>query len=376
MTVMASPHSITEDPRWAALRARDAAQDGRFVYAVRTTGVYCRPSCGAEAGAARERRLLRPWRGGAGGGFRACKRCRPDEPSREAQGVVAAPAGRSRRPRRRRRLDALADEVGLSPLHFHRLFKAATGLTPRAYAAAQRAKRVRDAPGAGDGSVTEAIYDAGFNRSGRFYESSNAMLGMTPTDFRARRRGGGASASPSASARSAPSWSRERARASAPSPRRRSRYAGARPAGPLSARRPRRRRCRLRVDRRGVVGLVEAPAVGLDLPLDIRGTAFQQRVWQALREIPAGTHRDLCRHRRGGSARPKAVRAVARACAANPIAVAIPCHRVVRTDGSLSGYRWGVERKRDLLAREAVGYERSSVKGTRRSSTRWKRRAG
>lgn len=353
MTVMASPHSITEDPRWAALRTRDAAQDGRFVYAVRTTGVYCRPSCGARP--ARPENVAFYANGGEArvAGFRACKRCRPDEQSREAQ-VVARACRAIEEAEEAPSLDALANEVGLSSSHFHRLFKKATGLTPRAYGAAERAKRVRTRLAAGDGSVTEAIYDAGFNASSRFYETSNAMLGMTPTDF---RRGGVATDI---------------------------RFAvGQCSLGAILVARSDKGICAITIgddpdtlvqdlqDRfpranlvgadaafestvAAVVGLVEAPKVAIDLPLDIRGTAFQQRVWQALREIPAGrtaTYADIAR--RIGD--PKAVRAVAGACGANHIAVAIPCHRVVRTDGSLSGYRWGVERKRDLLAREAVG---------------------
>jgi AraC family transcriptional regulator of adaptative response/methylated-DNA-[protein]-cysteine methyltransferase len=247
-------------------------------------------------------------------------------------------------------LDELARSVGLSPYHFHRVFKETTGLTPKAYAAAHRERRVRSRLARG-GKVTDAILDAGYNSSGRFYEKAGETLGMTPTRFRA----GGAGAD--------------------------IRFAiGECSLGAILVARSERGVCAILMgddpdalarelqDRfpkanliggdaqferqvAQVVGFVEAPGAGLDLPLDVRGTAFQKRVWQALRRIPAGktvSYTELAK--RIGA--PKSVRAVAGACAANPIAVAIPCHRVVRNDGGLSGYRWGVERKRALLARE------------------------
>ncbi len=248
-------------------------------------------------------------------------------------------------------LDALAAQAGLSAHHVHRMFKAHTGLTPRAYALAHRRHRVASALRA-SGSVTQAIYDAGFASSGRFYESTDALLGMTPTAFRA----GGATLSV--------------------------RFAiGACTLGAILVAATERGVCAillgddpdaLAVDlaRRfpkaeivgadegferlvaTVVGLVERPGLGAALPLDIRGTAFQQRVWTALAAIPAGATTTYAALAAAVGA-PKAARAVAAACAANALAVAIPCHRVVRIDGGLAGYRWGVERKRELLAREA-----------------------
>jgi AraC family transcriptional regulator of adaptative response/methylated-DNA-[protein]-cysteine methyltransferase len=245
---------------------------------------------------------------------------------------------------------ALANHAALSTYHLHRVFKAATGLTPRAYAAAHRAKRVR-AELARRGTVTEAIYGAGYNSNGRFYEKSNQVLGMTPTNYRA----GGANteicfAVGECSLGSILVAQSERGVCAI--------LLGDDPgklARDLQDQFP-------RADLIGgdaefeqlvakVVGFVEAPRLGLDLPLDVRGTAFQQRVWQALREIAAGetvSYADIA-NRIGV---PKSVRAVARACAANALAVAIPCHRVVRNDGGLSGYRWGVERKRALLEKE------------------------
>jgi len=345
--------ATVSDPRWAAVVARDQAADGRFCYSVRTTGVYCRPSCGARPARPENVEFHATAADAERAGFRPCKRCKPDQPARTGQHAAAIAdlcrfIERSERPPT---LDELAERSGWSSWHLHRLFKEITGVTPKAYAAAHRASRVRQELGRSD-TVTNAIYDAGYNSNGRFYERSNEMLGMTPTAWRA----GGANTDirfaigecalgailvaqselgvcaialgddPDALARDL-----------------QDQFPQARLIGgdagfeELVAK---------------VVGFVEAPGLGLDLPLDVRGTAFQQRVWQALREIPAGTttsYSDIAK--RIGA--PKSMRAVAQACGANTLAVAIPCHRVVRSDGSLSGYRWGVERKSALLQREA-----------------------
>jgi AraC family transcriptional regulator of adaptative response/methylated-DNA-[protein]-cysteine methyltransferase len=247
-------------------------------------------------------------------------------------------------------LGELAEALSMSPGYFHRIFKTHTGLTPKAYAAAHRTKRVREAL-AGKNSVTEAIYDAGFNSSGRFYEASNAMLGMTPSRF---RRGGAkeeirfAIGQTSLGAILVASSAKGVAAI----------LLGDDPDAlvrDLQDRFPKATLIGADADYEAivakVVGFVEAPQVGLDLPLDVRGTAFQQRVWQALRDIPLGqtlSYSDVAT--RIGA--PSATRAVAGACAANKLAVAIPCHRVVRNDGALSGYAWGVERKRAILDRE------------------------
>lgn len=290
-------------------------------------------------------------------GFRPCRRCNPDDAGRE--GSVGAPHV-ALVTRACRLIEARADEpaltdlaraVGRSASAFHRLFKATTGLTPKDYAAAHRAAKVRDGL-AGGGSVTAVIYEAGFNSSGRFYEQAPRLLGMTPTRYRA----GGIEESicfaigqSSLGAILVASTDKGIAAILIGDDAERlvhdlqDRFPKAHLVGGDAAYEGLVAR---------VVGLVEAPRFGLDLPLDIRGTAFQQRVWQALREIAVGetiSYAELAR--RIGS--PTAVRAVAGACAANPLAVAIPCHRVVRTDGSLSGYAWGIERKRTLLEREA-----------------------
>jgi AraC family transcriptional regulator of adaptative response/methylated-DNA-[protein]-cysteine methyltransferase len=248
-------------------------------------------------------------------------------------------------------LHDLAGKAGLSAYHFHRVFKAVTGLTPKAYAAAHRARRVRNELGRG-GTVTEAIYSAGYGSNGRFYEASDEVLGMTPSSYRA----GGANteirfAIGECSLGSLLVAQSGRGICAI--------HLGDDPGALARDLQDRFPHARLVGGDKGyeklvakVVGFVEAPALGLDLPLDVRGTAFQQRVWQALRKIPAGSTASYTEiAKRIGS--PKSVRAVAQACAANALAVAIPCHRVVRNDGALSGYRWGVERKRALLRREA-----------------------
>jgi AraC family transcriptional regulator of adaptative response/methylated-DNA-[protein]-cysteine methyltransferase len=248
-------------------------------------------------------------------------------------------------------LAVLARAAGLSPYHFHRVFKAVTGLTPRAYAAARRARHVRHQL-RGSLTVTQAIYDAGFNSGSRFYAESERILGMTPTEYRTG------------------------------APQAQIHFATARCSlGFLLAATTRKGVCAILLgddpaalarqlqdtfpsatlvveDTRldgilaSVIRFVESPGISLDLPLDVRGTAFQQRVWQAIQEIPAGStlsYTDLSQ--RIGA--PSSARAVARACGANPLAVAVPCHRVVARDGALAGYRWGLERKRELLDREA-----------------------
>lgn len=341
------------DPRWNAVAQRDAAFDGKFYYSVSTTGVYCRPSCAARPARPENVRFHSTREDAEKAGFRPCKRCRPDQPAlaerhaatiTEACRIIEAAENPPN-------LQTLATQAGMSTWHFHRLFKQITGLTPREYTTAQREKRMRGELDHG-GTVTDAIHDAGYGSSSRFYEKSNQVLGMTPTRYRA----GGASTE--------------------------IRFAiGECSLGAILVAQSKRGVCAILIgddpdalarnlqdrfpratllggDRDFeqlvaiVVGFVEAPQIGLDLPLDVRGTAFQQRVWQALREIPPGrtvSYTELA-NRIGA---PKAVRAVAGACAANALAVAIPCHRVVRNDGGLSGYRWGVERKRALLDREA-----------------------
>ncbi|QGY01904.1 bifunctional DNA-binding transcriptional regulator/O6-methylguanine-DNA methyltransferase Ada [Methylobacterium mesophilicum SR1.6/6] len=346
--------TILADPRWARIVARDRTADGRFWYAVSTTGVYCRPSCpsrGCNPGNVTIHDTLEDARRT---GFRPCKRCKPDGPGPEAVNaeLVTKACRLIEDGETAPSLTELAAKLGLSPGYFHRMFKAQTGLTPKGYAAAHRAKRVREAL-AGGGKVTEAIYDAGFNSSGRFYEASNAMLGMTPSTF---RKGGAQEEIRFAIGESTlgPILVASSAKGVAAI------LIGDDPdalARDLQDRFPKARLIGADAEYEAVVaevvGFVEAPQVGLDLPLDVRGTAFQQRVWQALRDIPFGRTASYTEvAERIGL--PSATRAVAGACAANKLAVAIPCHRVVRNDGALSGYAWGVERKRAILDREQV----------------------
>lgn len=355
-TLSTLPQSSTptlDDARWAAVIARDAAFDGRFFYSVETTGIYCRPSCPARRPKRVHVRFHDTAADAEQAGFRACKRCKPGEPAlvqqhaekvREACRLIETAEDEPR-------LDALARAVDLSPYHFHRIFKAVLGVTPKAYATAHRNKRVRERLGK-SATVTQAIYDAGFNSNGRFYATSSDVLGMTPSEFRS----GGTNAEikfaiGECSLGSVLVAASEKGvcaillgdDAEALLNELEEQFPRARLVGGdqdfelLAAR---------------VISFVEAPREGLDLPLDVQGTAFQHRVWDALRRIPAGTTASYTEIAQAiGS--PRSVRAVAGACASNRLAIAIPCHRVVRTDGSLSGYRWGVERKRALLAKEA-----------------------
>jgi AraC family transcriptional regulator of adaptative response/methylated-DNA-[protein]-cysteine methyltransferase len=355
ITPLDRPMTTTEqDPRWARIVARDRSADGLFWYAVATTGIYCRPSCPSRTANPANVSLHDTLAAARATGFRPCRRCDPEGPSQAAEhAALAARACRLiEQGESAPSLAELAAAAGLSPGYFHRLFKAATGLTPKDYAAAHRAGRVRAQLAKGQ-PVTEALYDAGFNSSGRFYEQSTGLLGMTPSRYRA----GGANED----IRFAVGQSSLGAILVASSDKGVASILIGDDADALvrdlQDRFPRARLIGGDADYEAlvarVVGLVEAPGLGLDLPLDVRGTAFQQRVWRALRDIPAGataTYADIAR----AIGAPKSVRAVAGACAANPIAVAIPCHRVVRTDGDLSGYRWGVDRKRALIAREGA----------------------
>jgi len=342
-----------ENRYYAAVAARDKAFDGRFVYSVATTGVYCRPSCPSRLARRENMAFHASCAAAEAAGFRACKRCKPNAPSLDAEHarMVAEACRLIDEAEEPPTLDALARSVGLSPYHFHRVFKTVTGLTPKSYATAQRQRRVRDNLKRSS-SVTEAIHEAGFNSSGRFYANADEVLGMTPTVFRAggkdmqlRFAVGQCSLGAILVAAS------DKGIASI--------LLGDDPEAlvhDLEARFPKAEL--VGGDRKfeevvaKAIALIEAPGARFNLPLDVRGTAFQHRVWQALREIPAGrtvSYTELAER----IGLPRAARAVAAACAANRIAVAIPCHRVVRTDGALSGYRWGVERKRKLLAREA-----------------------
>ena len=337
---------------YAAVIARDKTLDGTFVYSVATTGIYCRPSCPSRHARRENMAFHASGEAARAAGFRPCKRCKPDAASQDVEHarMVAEACRMIEAAEEPPTLDALADAVGLSSYYFHRIFKNTTGVTPKAYATAHRQKRVRDNLKRST-SVTEAIHEAGFNSSGRFYANADEVLGMTPTTFRAGGKNmqlrfaiGKCSLGAILVAAS------DKGIAAI--------LLGDDPDAlvrDLEERFPKSEL--IGGDQKfedvvaRTIALIEAPGSAFDLPLDVRGTAFQHRVWQALREIPVGStlsYSELAER----IGLPKAVRAVAAACAANRIAVAIPCHRVVRNDGGLSGYRWGVERKRKLLARE------------------------
>ena len=347
-----NPPYDSDEARWDAVQRREPDADGRFYYSVRSTGVYCRPSCPSRLARRANVAFHASCLDAEAAGFRPCLRCAPTQPplaERQAEAVARACRLIEQSPEEPG-LDQLAQAAGMSRFHFHRVFKAHTGITPKAYAAARRAASVRDGL-QGGASVTEALFDAGFGSSGRFYAASQGVLGMAPASYRAGGRGETIRfAVAECSLGSILVAATERGICAiligdAPQPL----------LDDLQARFP---QAELVGAEPGfeqtvaqVVGLVEAPRLGLDLPLDVRGTAFQQRVWQLLRAIPAGqtvSYAELSERLgvKGGA------RAVAGACAANPVAVAIPCHRVVRSGGALSGYRWGIERKRTLLDRE------------------------
>jgi len=341
------------DPRWASVIARSTAADGTFFYSVKTTGVYCRPSCAARHARPENVRFHRSREDAEKAGFRPCKRCKPDQPALIEQhaAMVTEACRLIEASQSVPTLEDLATHAGVSAFHLHRMFKAITGVTPREYAAAHRGERVRKELGRA-GSVTAAIYESGYNSNGRFYGESQQVLGMTPTVYRA----GGADADICFAVGECSLGSILVARSELGVC---AILLGDDPdalARDLQDRFPRASLIGADAEFEQlvaqVVGFVEAPGLGLDLPLDVRGTAFQRRVWQALQEIPAGSTASYTEIA-GRIGSPKAVRAVAQACAANALAVAIPCHRVVRNDGGLSGYRWGVERKRALLQREA-----------------------
>ncbi|MCG2586296.1 bifunctional DNA-binding transcriptional regulator/O6-methylguanine-DNA methyltransferase Ada [Massilia sp. TS11] len=342
----------TDAARWEAVRSRDKAADGQFVYAVRSTGVYCQPSCPSRPARPENVCFYPDCAAAEAAGFRPCLRCKPQAGSQLAQqaAVVARACRLLDAAETEPTLAALASACDFSPYHFHRLFKQHTGLTPKAYYKGRRAARVQQELGQA-ASVTAAIYEAGYQSSGRFYAEAAGHLGMSPRRFRA---GGSGEQIHFAIAQCSLGALLVAATAKGIC----AILLGDEPEPLLRDLQDRFPKAELRgaepdfeATVAAVVGLVEAPRQGLDLPLDVRGTAFQQRVWQALRAIPPGqtvSYAELAE--RVGIK--DGARAVAGACAANALAVAIPCHRVVRNDGALSGYRWGVARKEALLVRE------------------------
>ena len=341
------------EARWQAVVRRDPQADDAFVYAVRTTGVYCRPSCPSRAAKRQNVEFFDTGGLAAAAGYRPCKRCLPDSPSQQQRRIerVAEACQAIEHSQAALSLAQLAQQAGMSPYHFQRIFRAATGLTPKAFHKAVQARRVAASLQSAN-SVTEALYDAGFNSAGRFYAEAGAMLGMPPASY---RKGGAGEQIRHAVEPCALGWVLVAATrkgvcaiefgddAQALESLLRERF----PQAQFEAADAELGRWVARVLR-----YLEQPHGLLELPLDVQGTVFQHRVWQALQAIPAGETASYAEiaERIG---QPGAARAVGRACAGNPAAVAIPCHRAVRADGKLAGYRWGSARKAELLRRES-----------------------
>ncbi len=350
-----APPAPTAEMRWHAVLARDARYDGSFVYAVRSTGVYCRPSCPSR----------RPRRGvvtfyaapsaAEAAGFRACRRCRPNAagsgPETEWVRQACAVLDRADGPVS---LGALARTVGVRPEPLRRAFAALTGITPRQYAEARRTERLRRSLRAGRG-VSHAVYGAGFSSPSRVYE--RPLLGMTPATYAKGGRGARITyvVAPCPYGRMLVATTERGVCRVALADRDDVLERDLRREFPHAE--IRRDAAALQQALQPLLARIDGRPVALDLPLDVRATAFQSRVWTALRRIPFGETRSYGEVARA-IGQPRAVRAVARACAANPVAIVVPCHRVVRADGEPGGYRWGVERKAALLASESRGRTR------------------
>jgi AraC family transcriptional regulator of adaptative response/methylated-DNA-[protein]-cysteine methyltransferase len=348
-----TPDFSTPSSRWQAVKQRDPRADGLFLYGVSTTGIYCRPVCPSRLPNRVNVQFFDNWLAAEQAGYRPCKRCTPHAPQRSdpSREIILRACQLIDTAEKTPTLAQLAAAVDLSPYYFHRLFKRVVGITPKQYAAERRLDKTR-ARLQQDATVTEAIYNAGFESSSRFYEKAAPSLGMKPSQY---KNGGNRLMIRFAIGRSYLGWvlvaaseqgvcridfddSRESLQ---------HRLRESFPQAKLLAGDP-----DFAETVTQVLSFLDRPDQGLDLPLDIQGTAFQRRVWTALQQIPAGTttsYGDVAAH----IGQPKAARAVAQACGANNIAVAIPCHRVVGRSGQLGGYRWGVERKQAILQREA-----------------------
>jgi AraC family transcriptional regulator of adaptative response/methylated-DNA-[protein]-cysteine methyltransferase len=340
------------DKCWAAVEGRDAAADGSFYYGVKTTGVYCRPGCASRRPLRVNTVFFETIAAAEAAGLRACKRCRPGDASAASRHLAAVERACAllRTSETMPSLADLADAAAISRFHFHRVFKQITGATPRDYARTHRLGTFAQKLDAGE-KVTAAIYASGFGSSSRAYEAASTVLGMTPG---ARRRGGEGETVRFVTVATPLGWALVAA-----TERGVCLTALGDDREPLCAMvRARFPAAKLVAEDRGladwaerIVRFITAPEHSLDLPLDIRGTAFQARVWRALQKIPLGrtaTYSEIARE----LGQPTAVRAVARACAANDLALLVPCHRVIREDGDLAGYRWGIDRKQALLDRE------------------------
>ena len=346
----------TDETRWQAVMRRDPQADGHFYLGVKTTGIYCRPTCSSRMPKRENVQFFVTTQDAEQAGFRPCKRCQPQQDKMDGYAeLIQQACERIAAAESTPSLNELAQTAGLSPSHFHRLFKARVGLTPKQYALAHRHNQLHDRLQQ-DGSVTEAMYNAGYGSSSRFYEQSADLLGMNPSTYRQGAKG------QSLQYATVPcylGWVLV-----AGTEKGLSRIELGDSAEELQARLLNRfPHATLQSGDetfaglvRQVVAFLEAPGNPLDLPLDIQGTAFQRRVWLALRDIPAGTTLSYSEVA-ARIGQPKATRAVAQACGANKLAVAVPCHRVVAQSGELGGYRWGVNRKQAILQREGYAVE-------------------
>ncbi len=364
------PEAIRMQPPealWNAVRDRDRGADGKFVYAVRSTGIYCRPSCPSKKPQRKQVEFYALPEAAEQKGFRACRRCKPRtvrlrdprtaavaqvcraiETRIDADGASAAESENEAR----LTLNALSSSVGMSPHQLERAFRSVMGISPRQYADAQRMQRLKSKLKKGD-DVTTALYDAGFGSSSRLYERAPSQLGMTPATYRQ----GGTGMQINYTIVGSPLG---RLLVGATHRGISALYLGKDDAALQAALRKEYPRAEISRDRNRLEGWVgkildhlRGHEPNLDLPTDVQATAFQRRVWEELRKIPYGATRTYSQVARA-IGKPKAVRAVARACATNPVSVVVPCHRVVRQDGSLAGYRWGLDRKLKLLEQESA----------------------
>lgn len=355
--------AVNSTEKWALVLARDGKADGRFVYAVKSTGIFCRPSCPSRRPRLENVEFFDSPIQAQQAGYRPCRRCAPEQRSPQAQKIEAACRYIDRNLDVTLTLTAISRHVAISPFHFQRLFKRVLGISPRQYQQARRAGKFRQAL-LNEERVTDAIYEAGYSSSSRAYEALPAQLGMTPSAFRQQSAG-------------------VEIRYTVLSTEFGKLLIATTPRGVCSVRFGESDAALLRemnkefaaatIHRddpglkslaRQVSELLGGTAAAPDIALDIQGTAFQQLVWQALRRIPAGETRSYAEVA-GAIGRPRAVRAVANACASNPVAVVVPCHRVVQKNGSMAGYRWGVKRKKALLTKEhsASSGQRSAAMG-------------
>lgn len=350
MSKTAATGRVRPETAWTAVLARDRRYDGRFVYAVRSTGIFCRPTCPSRRPGRRQVAFFDGPPAARAAGFRACRRCSPDQPSASARAIERARAQIDAHPDERLTLAELSGVAGLSPGHLQRAFKAALGVSPRDYVRLRRAERFKTEVRAGR-SVTDALYEAGYSSGSRLYSDANARLGMTPGAY--KRGGAGETVRFSTAASKLGRLlvaSTDRGLCAV--------QLGESDAALETALRddyPRAELVRddtvLKPMLAAILAHLDGDVPRLDLPVDVAATSFEWRVWRTLQAIPYGQTRSYAQVA-AALGRPRAARAVARACASNKVALVVPCHRVVRADGSLGGYRWGASRKRRLLEKE------------------------